>query len=254
MSSQKYDAPYPPLSGVEEMQPPIATAPPPQPNVPMPVLSPDDSSPPSITCPPGLEYLLSLDCLLVNQKNMEVDGWQTRRNKYGITDNNGERVFYIEQELRTYWGTCLRKYNSFHEYITYDRNQQETLRLVQPFMTCCSLPVLQVYSGSTLLGSVTQEWGFWQRKFYIRDASDQEVLMIKGSQFDLKIKSLDEKYDIGMIQKHWRGFSQEMFNQFHVSDKYGINFPRDLDVKIKAVLLGATILIDFLFFARRRSR
>ncbi|XP_024886282.1 phospholipid scramblase 4-like isoform X2 [Temnothorax curvispinosus] len=132
-----------------------------------------------MTCPPGLEYLLNLDYLLVNQKNMEVNGWQTRRNKYAITDNNGERVFYIEQELRTYWGTCLRKYNSFHEYITYDRNQQEILRLVQPFVTCCSLAVLQVYSGTTLLGSVTQEWGSWRPKFYIRDASDQVVLVIK---------------------------------------------------------------------------
>jgi len=43
-----------------------------------------------------------------------------------------------------------------------------------------------------------------------------------------------------MIRKHWSGFAREMFT---VSDTFGIHFPRDLDVKIKAVLLGACILI-----------
>lgn len=42
------------------------------------------------------------------------------------------------------------------------------------------LQVLEVYSRDTLLGSVTQEWSIWQPKFYIRDASGQPVLMIKG--------------------------------------------------------------------------
>jgi len=40
--------------------------------------------------------------------------------------------------------------------------------------------VLEVYSGNTLLGSVTQEWSLWRPKFYVRDASGQPVLMIKG--------------------------------------------------------------------------
>lgn len=34
-----------------------------------------------------------------------------------------------------------------------------------------------------------------------------------------------------------------MREMFTVADMFGINFPRDLDVKIKAVLLGACLLI-----------
>ncbi|XP_071566466.1 phospholipid scramblase 2 isoform X2 [Temnothorax nylanderi] len=252
MNSQKYDAPYPPLSGVEEMQPPIATAPPPQPNVPMPILSPGDCSPPSMTCPPGLEYIMGLDYLFVDQKKL-FEGW-TRRDKFLITDNRGEQVFYIEQELRTCWRFCLGQYNSLYEYIAYDRSQQEILRMVRPFDKCCQLPALEVHFGGTLLGSVTQEWSFLRAKFYIRDAFRQAVLMIKGpstfvlcSDLIFEVKSMDEQHVVGMIRRHWRGFSEEMFN---FTDKFGINFPRDLDVKIKAVLLGATILIDCLYFGR----
>jgi len=51
---------------------------------------------------------------------------------------------------------------------------------------------------------------------------------------------MDEKHRVGMIRKHWSGFGREMFT---VSDMFGIHFPRNLDVKIKAVLLGACILI-----------
>jgi hypothetical protein len=51
---------------------------------------------------------------------------------------------------------------------------------------------------------------------------------------------MDEKHRVGTIRKKWSGFGQEFFT---VSDLFGITFPRDLDVKIKAVLLGASLLI-----------
>lgn len=48
----------------------------------------------------------------------------------------------------------------------------------------------------------------------------------------------DEK--IGKISKQWSGFAREMFS---FADYFGINFPMDLDVKMKAVMLGACMLI-----------
>lgn len=50
---------------------------------------------------------------------------------------------------------------------------------------------------------------------------------------------MDEQHRVGTIRKHWNGFFRELMEM----DKFGIHFPRDLDVKIKAVLLGAAILI-----------
>jgi hypothetical protein len=45
---------------------------------------------------------------------------------------------------------------------------------------------------------------------------------------------------IGNVSKKWSGFLKEMYTD---ADTFGINFPVDLDVKIKAVLMGALFLI-----------
>ena len=45
---------------------------------------------------------------------------------------------------------------------------------------------------------------------------------------------------VGQITKQWTGFAKEMFTD---ADNFGISFPLDLDVKIKAVALGAVFLI-----------
>lgn len=52
--------------------------------------------------------------------------------------------------------------------------------------------------------------------------------------------SLDEVTEVGMISKQWTGLMQEAFTD---ADNFGIKFPLDLDVKIKAVLLGGCFLI-----------
>uniref|UniRef100_A0A8I6A3V8 Phospholipid scramblase n=2 Tax=Rattus norvegicus TaxID=10116 RepID=A0A8I6A3V8_RAT len=60
-----------------------------------------------------------------------------------------------------------------------------------------------------------------------------------------EIKSLDEVSRIGKITKQWSGCVKEAFTD---ADNFGIQFPLDLDVKMKAVMLGACFLIDYMFF------
>ena len=50
---------------------------------------------------------------------------------------------------------------------------------------------------------------------------------------------------VGKISKQWSGIGREMITD---SDNFGASFPVDLDVKAKALLLGAVFLIDFMFF------
>lgn len=51
---------------------------------------------------------------------------------------------------------------------------------------------------------------------------------------------MDEVSKIGKISKQWTGLLREAFTD---SDNFGIQFPMDLDVKIKAVMIGACFLI-----------
>lgn len=45
---------------------------------------------------------------------------------------------------------------------------------------------------------------------------------------------------IGKISKQWTGLLREVFTD---SDNFGIQFPMDLDVRMKAVMIGACFLI-----------
>ena len=49
-----------------------------------------------------------------------------------------------------------------------------------------------------------------------------------------------DEVGIGKISKQWTGLLREAFTD---SDNFGIQFPMDLDVRMKAVMIGACFLI-----------
>ncbi|XP_064438704.1 phospholipid scramblase 3 isoform X4 [Mirounga angustirostris] len=63
-----------------------------------------------------------------------------------------------------------------------------------------------------------------------------------------EVKTPDESRSVGRISKQWGGLFQEALTD---AEDFGLQFPLDLDVRVKAVLLGATFLIDYMFFEKR---
>lgn len=63
----------------------------------------------------------------------------------------------------------------------------------------------------------------------------------------LQLKGNDGVTPIGCISKQWTGLVKEAFTD---ADNFGIQFPGDLDVTLKAVLLGACFLIVRHFAAK----
>jgi hypothetical protein len=55
---------------------------------------------------------------------------------------------------------------------------------------------------------------------------------------------------VGEISKQWSGFGQELYTD---ADNFGVSFPVDLDLKVKACVLAATFLIDFMYFEESPS-
>ena len=115
---------------------------------------------------------------------------------------------------------------------------------------------MQVHSPpGTIIGSVEQNWSICLPKFTVRDEDGNEVLRIVGpcctsscfGDVEFEVMSLDSNEQVGKISKQWSGLLKEAFTD---ADNFGISFPMDLDVKIKATLLGAVFLIDFMFFEK----
>ncbi|KAK3102293.1 hypothetical protein FSP39_010288 [Pinctada imbricata] len=222
------------------------------------------SAPSSISgCPPGLEYLTQVDQLLVKQQIELLEiftGWETS-NKYKIVNTMGQQVFFAAEESDLCMRQCCGPQRSFVIHIT-DNMGQEVMRVTRDFKCCAGCPwcagaeslahkVTVEAPVGQVVGYVRQEQSCWEPYYSIRDANDDVVLRMRGPcciisgpcctwDQEFTVLSKDETSDVGKISKQWSGLMREYFTD---ADNFGVSFPMDLDVKMKAVMLGAVFLI-----------
>ncbi|CAH1738771.1 phospholipid scramblase 2 isoform X4 [Aphis gossypii] len=212
-------------------------------------------------CPNGLEYLSTLNQLLVIQKVEAIEallGFETN-NKFTIKNSAGQKVFYAVEDTDCCTRNCCGPSRPFEMKIL-DNYRNEVIHLSRPLacQSCCfpcCLQRIEVFSPpGCLVGTVEQDWSILTPIFTIRNAANEEVLKIKGpichfsmcgGDVEFKVLSKDKKNLVGRISKQWSGLLREMFTD---ADHFGISFPMDLDVRMKAVMLGACFLIDLMFF------
>jgi hypothetical protein len=56
---------------------------------------------------------------------------------------------------------------------------------------------------------------------------------------------LQDGMEIGHIKKKWSGLAKEFFTD---ADNFGVSFSPDLALHVKALILAAVFLIDFMYF------
>ncbi|XP_076363257.1 phospholipid scramblase 1-like [Tachypleus tridentatus] len=248
---------YPPPPGIVGMPPSGGGYPPrgPQPNQWMPI----PSGPPN--CPPGLEYLTMIDQLLVHQKVELLEaftGFETA-NKYEVKNNMGQKLYFAAEDTDCCTRNCCGPMRPFDMKIL-DNGGREVIHLYRPLRcdSCCfpcCLQKLEVTASGATLGYVTQEWSILVPKYKVENAAGECVLRIEGpictwsicGDVEFKVLSSNGSSEVGRITKQWTGLVKEAFTD---TDNFGITFPIDLDVNIKAILLGACFLIDFMFFEK----
>ncbi|XP_019359087.1 PREDICTED: phospholipid scramblase family member 5-like isoform X1 [Gavialis gangeticus] len=210
--------------------------------------------------PPGLEYLNQLDQIIIHQQVELLEallGTETS-SKYEIKNHLGERLYYAVEENGCFDRNFCSPLRSFTIRIA-DNAGQEVITVNRPLRcnSClfpCFLQELEVQSPpGTIAGYVVQNWDPLLPKFTIKNESKEDVLKIIGpyatcgclGDVDFEVKALNEISPIGKISKYWSGFVNDVFTN---TANFGIQMPVDLDVKIKAVMIGACFLIDLMFF------
>ncbi|XP_071798201.1 phospholipid scramblase 1-like [Asterias amurensis] len=219
-----------------------------------------------LDCPPGLEYLTQIDHLLVHQQVELLEafvGFETN-NKYVVKNTLGQQVYYAVEDTNCCTRNCFGNCRCFDMKILDNATREVVhlnrgLRCTSCWCPCC-LQKLEVCSPpGTIIGYVCQSWSVCFPKFTIQDASGTTILRIEGpmctwnlcGDVEFDVLSSDGNTKVGKISKQWSGFAKEVFTD---ADNFGISFPMDLDVKIKAVMLGACFLIDFMFFERSGNK
>lgn len=210
-------------------------------------------------CPPGLEYLAQIDQLLVRQKVELLEAiidFETK-NKYLITNTLGQKVYFAGEESGCCARNCCGPIRPFDLKIV-DNFGQHVINLHRPLacQDCCFPCCLQTMEVSsppgTVIGVIEQKWSIFTPKFVVKNANGEEMLRIEGPCCTCRCCS-DVKFHIfsssntkiGTISKQWSGIVKESLTD---ADNFGITFPIDLDVKMKATLLGALFLIDMMYF------
>lgn len=230
-----------------------------------PQYDPQISASPVVTpvgVPPGLEYLTQIDQILIHQKVELLEafiGFETN-NQYDIKNSLGQKIYKAKEKNDCCTRNCCGSLRSFDMKIK-DINDREVIRLIRPFrcVSCwcpCCLQEMEVQAPpGTTIGYVQQDWHPCLPRFSIQGANKETLMKLEGPCFacnccgdvNFELKSKDGSESIGRISKQWSGLLKEVFTD---TDNFGIQFPLDMDVKMKAVLMGATFLIDFMFFEK----
>ncbi|KAM4687194.1 phospholipid scramblase 2-like [Rhinophrynus dorsalis] len=218
------------------------------------------------TAPSGLEYLAQIDQILIHQKTElleAITGYETC-NQYELRNIMGQKVFSA-QERSTVCARCCCGSNRPLSLQVCDSTGREVIHFIRPLKctSCCfpcCLQELEVQSppGHTV-GYVVQTWHPFVPKYLLMTETRDPVLKVVGpcimssccGDVNFQVKPLCESRSVGRISKQWTGLPKEIFTD---ADNFGIQFPKDLDVKMKAVLLGACFLLDYVFFERSRAK
>lgn len=138
-------------------------------------------------CPPGLEYLTSIDQLLVKQKVELLEaftGFETN-NKFTIKNSLGQKVYWAAESNDCCTRNCCGPHRPFDMKIM-DIHKTQVLHLYRPLRcdSCCFPCCLQAMEVSAppgnVIGTVEQNWSIFKPSFDLKDQSGNTVLKIEG--------------------------------------------------------------------------
>uniref|UniRef100_A0A3B4FEV9 Phospholipid scramblase n=1 Tax=Pundamilia nyererei TaxID=303518 RepID=A0A3B4FEV9_9CICH len=233
---------------------PIGPAPGPEYGGPSGGISPAPGGPAvPVGVPPGLEYLTQVG----QRKVKPVQFFKNRQ--YEIKNSLGQKIYEAKEKSDCCERNCCGSLRSFDMKIK-DNMDREVIHLIRPFRcsSCCCPCYLQEMEvqapPGTTIGYVKQDWHPFLPKFSIQGANKETLMRLEGPCFacnccgdvNFELKGKDGDTPIGRISRQWGGLLKETFTD---TSNFGIQFPLDLDVKMKAVLMGACFL-DFMFFEK----
>ncbi len=200
----------------------------------------------------NLKKIASARSLVIRQRvewGEVVTGFETR-NRYAIRDENNRHLFDASEESGALGRALLRHF----------------LRRLRPFTIAIHSPLegavmsirrpfrfffheVGIYSeDDALLGRVTRRFSILRRIYAVSDHGGEELFTLFGPILHpWTFRIMRGGAVVGKITKKWSGLFKETFSD---ADNFGVVLPEGIDLRQKAILLGAVFLIDFVHFEK----
>ena len=189
-----------------------------------------------------------------------------RANTYKVLNALGQQVYTAFEVNTTHCSRncsccCCPSHLREFEISVRDNLNIEVARFQRPYkcnsccfnLLSCSLQEMSILDrAGNVIGSVKQKKSCRAAVFDICDENGNIVLELKRDDCcmcgagDFDVYTSDDVH-IGKVTKEWGGYVQETRTE---ADNFGIEFPIDLDVKCKTVILGALFLIVRYLFVK----
>uniref|UniRef100_A0A671T7A8 Phospholipid scramblase n=1 Tax=Sinocyclocheilus anshuiensis TaxID=1608454 RepID=A0A671T7A8_9TELE len=198
---------------------------------------------------PVIFCAFQIDQILIHQKIELLTGFETN-NQYEIKNSIGQEIYHAKEDSDCFIRNLFGPAHGFKMHIK-DNMDQEVIQLHRPMR--CFLQEIEVQAPpGVIIGYVKQEWSFLP-KFTILGPNNEVLLKIQGpflpfkccGDIDFEVKGNIGEQSVGRITKQRSGLLKKCISD---ASNFCIQFPLDMDVKMKAVLLGACLFIDIMFF------
>lgn len=197
-----------------------------------------------------MERLAATAGLMVRQQKEWgeiLSGFETR-NKYVVTDMAGSPAYLAAEENRSLLLRVFLKALRPFTISIMGEDGWPVIRVDRPFRFYFHRAEVFDSQGKSL-GAIERQFSLLRRIYTVHDESGQEAFQLFGPilhPWTFQIRRGEQ--EIGRITKKWSGLLKEGFTD---ADNFGIEFPVDWDVKLKALFLGAVFLIDFVHFENK---
>lgn len=213
-----------------------------------------------IVCPPGLEYFSMLTQLVVKQRVevLEAITGYEQENKYDIFNTYGQYIFTAKEKSSCCQRQCCGRRREFDMKFLNQYNQ-EVIHFSRPFAymccNCCCLSELTVEAPVGIaIGRVLQMPGNCKMSLRVECPVGTHVATVDCPCACKCFCFNDVPYPVLDTQGKQIGQITRKFNMkgyFTDADNFTIEFGLSLDVLVKACLMGALFLVDFLFYEKK---
>ncbi|XP_056408203.1 phospholipid scramblase 2-like isoform X2 [Hyla sarda] len=186
--------------------------------------------------PPGMELLLQVNQLIVKEKFSVSQGLGS---SYDVLNHLGQRLLQTDQNI----GCCCPVYDvSFR-----DNSGNDVLKLLEARSCTCTPQISVTCLSGAPVGFVKLHVNHLVTHLSVMDSSNKVILLILGPSLrdsifgnsTFEVKSRDEQHVVGIIKME--------------TDHVLVSFPLDMEVAVKALLLGSSLFLSHLIKLARRN-